>query len=468
MKTHFSSRSLLAVVAALSGAFAAEAENYDKYQDWQWLPVTVADTNAIDNVRFHEDDTVPRHGPWLTLPSETGMTITWISGFRCAGGIEYREKGTEEWTALWPVKYGQIDYSRKVHAFHLTGLKPATEYEYRMLSNRDSYATAYHSHVNHGREIHSFKTLDARRDRYRFFVTSDIHGASRLLLDPMIDRSGAEDSDLFFFLGDNVEDHVGDDIEHYITIGFIDDVCRKWGKVKPTVFLRGNHDIWGIDTYKYGDYFPQPDGKTYYAFRHGPVLFVCLDTLWPAREKLQQEQHVAYLREQADWVRALRKTEAWKTAKFRVAMMHVAPFPAESDWPSSVFGDLFMDMSAEGRIHALLSGHLHVYARINPGTSDTRLNAAAGGIKPGSYPPKYFAKFMPKEPFPYVQVACHLGEAMTVDVSPEKLVFKSHRTRLLDGALYDAFELYPDGKVVDLVETTAFPISLPEAGKEKK
>ena len=450
--------------AALAGALIAGASDYDKYQDWQWQPVTVHDTNAIDNVRFHEDDTVPLHGPWLTLPSETAMAISWISMVRCAGGVEYREKGsTNEWTAVWGVKYGQIDYSSDIHFHYLTGLKPATEYEYRLLPNRDSYATAYHAWINHGREVHSFRTVDPKRDHYRIFLTCDHHGSARLNLDPMIDRSDAGDADFFFFLGDNVEDRAGDMIRDYITRGYLDDVVRKWGTEKPTVFLRGNHDIAGRDTYKYGDYFPQPDGKTYYAFRQGPVLFIGLDTMWPAREKLQNAQHAAYLREQADWIRAMKKTPLWKGAVFRVVMCHVAPFPGEGfNWVGSVFNEVFSDESKEGRIHALVAGHEHAYARLNPNSKESRMNNAVSKVDPAKYPPKYFSRTPIPDRFPYVQVIGHLCEAMTVDVSPEKLVFKSHRFGFADGALYDAFELYPDGKVVDLVETTAFPIPQPD------
>ena len=33
------------------------------------------------------------------------------------------------------------------------------------------------------------------------------------------------------------------DCRYWLTFGFLDDVTRKWGKYKPSVFIRGNHDI---------------------------------------------------------------------------------------------------------------------------------------------------------------------------------------------------------------------------------
>ena len=456
-------KSIFAACAALALTGTLVAGGYDKYQVWQWMPVTVTDTNASDNVRHQEDFTVPLHGPWLTMPSETAMMVSWITTVPCAGGIEYREKGTEEWTAKWPVKYGQIDYSKDLHHFYLTGLKPATEYEYRLLSNEDNYTTAYYDVICRGREIHSFRTLDPKRDNYKIFLTSDCHGGFRLCLDPMIDNTGAADADFYFFLGDNVEDHVGNNIRHFVTFGYLDDVVRKWGTTKPSIFIRGNHDVWGQDTYQYGDYFPQPDGKTYFALRQGPALFVTVDLLWTPKEKLQKEQHLAYLKEQADWIRAMKKTPMWKTAKFRVVMMHIAPFPGEGcKWIGEAFNDVFLDESKDGRIHALVTGHEHLYARFNPNSNESHFNNAYGDVDLKKYPPAWFLRDVIPERFPYVEISCHLGEAMTVDVSPEKLTFKSHRFSKPEGGFYDAFELYPDGKVKDLVETVAVPFVTPE------
>ena len=168
--------SLAAALVAACAAVQADSEVYDHYFSWQQAPVRVDDPQAGNNVRHQVDFTVPLHGPWLTLPAETSMTVTWITRVPCAGGIQYREKGTEEWTTRWTVKYGQVDYSREIQSYHLTGLKPATEYEYRLLSNCDNYSTAYHMVKSVGREIYSFKTVDPKRDHYKMFVTSDFHG----------------------------------------------------------------------------------------------------------------------------------------------------------------------------------------------------------------------------------------------------------------------------------------------------
>lgn len=439
--------------AMACGAMAAN----DKYVDWQWKAVEVQDKDADSNVRNQMDFTVPVHGPWLTLPSETGMTVTWITRVNCAGGIAYREKGATNWVERWPVACGLIDYSKDVHCHHLSGLKPATEYEYQLLSNMSANDTAYHMILARSREIRSFKTLDQKRQNYKVFLTSDFHGGGRLCIDPMIDRSGAADADFFFFLGDNVEDGMYNDIRYFTTFGFLDDVTRKWGQFKPTIFMRGNHDIAGRDAGKYGEYFPQPDGKTYYAFRQGPCFFVAIDTLWPRSEKLQQEQYLKYLAEQAEWLKNLKRSKDWQASVFRVVMFHVPMFPGEGmKDPYKFFGEILADESKEGRVHAVLAGHEHEYARVNPNTKETRV-AKHLNRDPKKYPSRYLKASQIPDRFPYVSVLCNLCEAMTIQVSPEKLEFRSHDVSTAEGKLFDAFAVHPDGKVEDLIETTAFP-----------
>lgn len=449
----------LGICAALA-APALHADPYTKYVDWQWTPQTIADTNASSNVRNQMDFTVPVHGPWLTMPKPDSMTVTWITRVKCAGGIQIREKGTEEWSETkWPVKYGQVDYSKDIHSFNLTGLKSGTEYEYRLVSNLDRYSTAYHMVICEGREIYSFKTVDPARKSFKVWMTSDPHGGFRLNLDPNYEATGAKDADFYFLLGDNVEDGMYTDIRYFTTFGYLDDITRVWGTSKPTIFLRGNHDISGIDTYKYGDYFPQPDGKTYQAFRQGGVLFIALDTMWPAKEKIQNEQVNKYLAEQLEWMRELKKTDLWKTAEFRIVMGHLSPFPGEgTPYLDKVFTDFLSDTSKDGRIHMFLSGHHHIYWRISPNTQETRFSKNA----PASYKkmPNYLNRWAMPEKFPYANVTLDLCAAVTIDFEPGKLIFKDWNKNY-DGTLNDAFEMRPDGSIVDLIETESSPIPQP-------
>jgi len=432
---------------------------YTHYQDWQFQAVTVPDDQADGRVRRQMDFTVPVHGPWLLNPAPDSITINWITRVPCAGGLEYREKGTQAFTRRWRVTYGQIDYSKDLHTFHLNNLKPGTEYEYRLLSASDRFFGAYND-VHTGRELRVFKTIDPKRTHYRAFVTADFHGSARLCLDPMIARCDAANADFYFFLGDTVEDGPGDNLRFFTTFGFLDDVSRLWGKNKATVYLRGNHDLWGRDTYQYGDYFPRQDGRTYLAFAQGPVLFIGLDTMWTVRETLQNEQYEKYRVEQAEWIRGLKKTPAWKNATFRVAMAHVAPYASEgARFVRPAFHEVLNDNTNEGRVHIFLAGHEHKYWRIDPLSQEIKVGKQEPDLKKSKdYLPNYIRDNLATNDCRYAVVVLHLVEGMTIDVSPEKLVFQSHRWNNPDGGLYDAFAIAPDGKVTDLMEVERFPL----------
>ncbi len=444
-------------VAAMAVSAYAQGSVFTRYHHWTMRPETVKDAAAGDLVRHQDDQTSPMHGPWLLNPAQDFITINWVTRRPCAGGIQYREKGTEEFRTVWEIKYGAIDFSKDLHTIHLKNLKPGTEYEYRLLSASDRNQTPYYSMHHVGREINSFKTLDPQKDNYKVFLTADFHGTARLCLDPIYEKSNAEEADFFFFLGDNVEDSMGN-ARYYTTFGFLDDVGRLWGKTKPTVYLRGNHDFSGREMYQFGDYFPHPDGRTYQAFRQGPALFICLDSLW-LQKGVQGDQVTAYIQEQADWIKALKKTDDWKNSKFRIVMLHVPFIGYGGAVYLQPFMDALNDNTPGGRVHAVLAGHEHAYQRVDRNSwlsKEPKLKKNEKLTRKNRYEFK---------PVPYTQVTCDLMEAMTIDVSPEKLVFKSYNWRTNEGKLVDHFEILPDGSVKDLQPVFHRDLTPPAAAK---
>lgn len=437
----------VAVCAVLTVGLSAFATDYDRYVDWQFTPVIVNDTNANDNVRHEMDFTKPVHGPWLSNPCYDSATISFITRIKCGAALEYRVKGTEEWSRKWNTSYGMVDYSDVMHAFHLDSLKPGTEYEYRLLtaiSGCENYATS----INIGRETYTFKTMDPKRDRYSVWVTADLHGSARLCLDPMYERSDAKDADFYVLLGDNVEDRFGNEAMFYITFGFIDDITRIWGTSKPTVFVRGNHDASGLAICDWARFFSTPSGHAYHAFAQGPALFVVLDTNreWQ-NTPAGREQQGLYIQEQIDFLKTLKRTDMWKKSKFRIVMNHfgVTPKVAES---SNVTPELLAelnDSAPQGRIHLFLAGHTHAYSRHDPFDDKLKGVPTDGRKLPQS---QVYEEALGKVGF--CQVIGKCGEALTIDVAPDKLIVKSHDWSKPGLPLHDACEIKPDGKVVDL------------------
>jgi len=418
----------------------------------------VKDDNAYENVRNQYDFTVPVHGPVLSNPEYGSITVMWITRMNCGAGIEYREKGQTEFKRVWDKIYGQIDYSKRLHTLHLTGLKPATEYEYRLVSASDRWQ-AYDQTPKSGREIYTFKTLDPDRKSYQVFFSADIHGSLRLILDPMLDRTPAKDSDFFIYIGDNVEDTLGPDPEYFITFGFVDDIVRRYGTRKASVFVRGNHDSNGPLQYDYHRYFPHRTGKSYYSFSQGGVLFVVLEDAWHYSGKgLDSEMFGQLMTEQLEWFRELKKTDAWKKAEFRVLNAHIATFASGSmtpEWSAELSKD-----SPQDRVHLFMSGHDHRYMRINPGAKESKVF---------EFKPRDMG-MLPKEgdTHAYCNVVGEQGDVILMKVEPGKLTLTSYIWNKDPVQIRDSFSITPDGKVTDLADVKTFPFPEKPAPKPNK
>ena len=124
-------------------------------------------------------------------------------------------------------------------------------------------------------------------------------------------------------------------------------------------------------------------------------------------------------------------------------MAHVPIVGSASNYFESIVKALDEGTGKKDRIHAYLAGHEHLYYRIDAGTKNITNGSDQFNI------PRYLKNksFQPKN---YHMISLNQAEAMTLEVSPEKLTFKSHRWSNPEGGLVDAFEIYPDGSVKDL------------------
>ena len=272
----------------------------------------------------------------------------------------------------------------------------------------------------------------------RIFVSTDTHGGFRLTLNALYKAGDMEHADFVILLGDNVEDCLRDQPRYYITFGAIDDLVRKGAFSRPTAFVRGNHDSNGRLKTAYGTYFPRKDGRAYYCFSHGKVLYMVLDThSLHSATRLEELDRQEYLKEQAEWIRALKKTDLWKKSEFRIALAHGGTHGGADDKRlQAAFNDVLTDNTPEGKIHLYLAGHVHHYCRIDPFSAVTK----------AGYPSR-FETF--KAEYPYTMVTGMEGEAMTLDVAPGKLTLRSHRWDNGAYSLRDDFSISPDGKVTD-------------------
>ena len=96
----------------------------------------------------------------------------------------------------------------------------------------------------------------------------------------------------------------------------------------PIYYSRGNHECWGEYAENFSKYAPNGKGKTYYAFRKGPIFFLILDSC--DNDYIHQStgnggDFERWQIEEIEWLKEVIASDEYKKAPFRVAFQHV-PF----------------------------------------------------------------------------------------------------------------------------------------------
>lgn len=310
-------------------------------------------------------------GPYLQDPSETSMTVMWVTSRNATGWVEFGEPGRPA-RRVFSSRHGLIDANCRIHRVTLPGLKPGATYEYRVFSKDILDFGPYK--VQFGETAASrperFTTLDRGKRSFSFLVFTDIH-EHREVLPQMMAAAGPGPFDLVVFDGDMLS-HI--EREEQITT-FIGDAVKQFASRVPFVWVRGNHETRGSFARRLPEYVASPGGNFYWSFDHGPAHFVVLDTGEDKEDGNVSYSGLvdfdAYRREQADWLRRETASPAWRGARFRIALAHM-PFPLPAgQWHGPA--DAFRNFGGLlGSLDMLISGHRHTIAVDEP--------------KPGIYP----------------------------------------------------------------------------------
>ena len=416
------------------------------------------------------------HGPWLSHPGPERMTVGFMATRGCGGGVAYRERGAETWREAWHTVSGQLCKLTEEHILHLSGLKPDTEYEYRLLLCGPSpvghlqalnYAVTATPEAYRARHVISiedkefhFRTLPADAAEFTFALTSDLQRlepkAKAALLADFAQKGGAAESRFVVLLGD-LEDNLRIFDLNY-TQSVIDVLPSLGGAHTPVVLARGNHEWRGVEAPRWSDFFASPvTREPYFAFRCGEALFVVLDSgedrpCVPFSYDFTgiNVAEESFFKAQGDWLEGLLQSAEWKRAKYRIVLCHGAIFSHEERHMTETIAAItrghFTRSHPENRIHLWLAGHTHNYCRTIPRSRDLywledRGKAAFAGDAydftvvtndgPGNGGVDY--------------------SLLLVTVAPEGLTLQAKDR---EGNLLDAFRVAPDGAVTDLNNDT--------------
>ena len=325
------------------------------------------------------------HGPFLQAPSETAITVSWATSRKCVSSVEYRPESTASWRTNSPAHNGLVDVDVTVHNVKLTELEPGTAYRYRVVSREivefKAYKVTYGATVA-SREFH-FTTLDARKSATSFVVVNDRHENVGPLSASLASVEWTN-VDMVFLNGDMVN-WVKDEPQLYRCV--VDPCVQSFATCIPFIYARGNHDTRGDLARRLQDYFPTDSGRYYCAFRQGPVSFLVLDSGEDKGDENIEYSGLVdfepYLRKEVEWLGRQIEDPAFRSAPFRICVMHIPP--ARRPDPKFIRQQWLLDNVApllnRGKVDLLICGHTHHYAIQPAGTNGLNFPLIIGGTE---------------------------------------------------------------------------------------
>ncbi|MDR1676515.1 MAG: metallophosphoesterase [Tannerella sp.] len=318
------------------------------------------------------------HGPYLQAVGENEVTLVWTTDGDAVSWVELAPAGDDSFYAEErPACYQTKDGNRvvgKLHKVTIPGLAKGTEYRYRVFSkavlhyegqNDVLYGHVASTGVNRKKPLR-FRTLDTGRTDIAFTVVNDIHGRIDDLR-ALTRNALYGNQDLVIFNGDMVD--VMEE-ETAFFAGFMDEAVNLFASEVPVLYARGNHETRGKFSTSFSSYFPTATGKTYSSFRQGPVHFIILDS---GEDKPDSDieysglsQFDAYRSEQREWLKKELQSESFRTAKYRLVIVHIPP--VDSNWHGTLdVREKFLPGLNSAGITAMFCGHTHRYHYLEPG-----------------------------------------------------------------------------------------------------
>lgn len=284
-------------------------------------------------------------------------------------GIRYRKKSdpADKTQLLWNTDSGKR-LRRNIHRFTLTGLDAATEYTYEIVTINTN--TAKIIPVSSG----TFTTFPAHGIEHSFIAVSDTQAMPEnrmMAMEKLAKLPAARNSSFIVSLGDvsetfeNFEPHYFD---WYLN------VLRKNKLFQPITLVKGNHEYRGNDAEAYPRHF----GRSYYAFRHGEVFYIVLDTgegaetIWKPGNHLLWTDTTQLFKEQIGFLEKIIDTPECRNAKYRIVLAHASPFQYHAKFYAGSVRKLaekfFYGKNPRCPIDLWLCAHVHYASRFDPET----------------------------------------------------------------------------------------------------
>jgi predicted phosphodiesterase len=315
--------------------------------------------------------------PYLQFPAPDAMTVMWITNKPCLSWVEFAKSGTTETTEAVSENFGLKTY-KKIHKIRLQNLKPGTEYSYRICYQEITCINP----VTFGETIrsdeYSFKTQEVSGKEFSFLILNDVHDRPETILH-LFGLTKNDPYDFVCYNGDMMN-QVNDETQ--IINHLINPSTEIFASCKPFMYVRGNHETRGVFAGHLYDYLDT--GETpYYSFSYGQAFFVVLDS---GEDKTDDHKEYfglvsfdKYREKQALWLEQQLKSEAAKTAKFRIVIMHI-PHYHSGDWHGTMHcRQLFGPILNKYNVNIAFNAHTHRYGLFEPSANEHNFPIIIGG-----------------------------------------------------------------------------------------
>ena len=318
-------------------------------------------------------------GPYLQNVTRNSFTVVWTSNMDAVSWVEIApDDDTHFYNTERPKFYDTRGLGRrpitKLHKITVTGLEPGTTYRYRVLmngvvsaENRDHIALTAGWGNEVRRNLTTVTTLSDDYDEVRFAMVNDVHESDSVFRTLFPDAK--HKYDFVCFNGDMTSSN---NTEEEIMQNYLSSASELFGSWTPIVFVRGNHEYRGNAALKWLEHLDTPTGKTYYSYNYGDHFFLVLDGGEDKHDSDIRNLGIMitedYVKQEAQWLKEVVKSEEFINAKTRIVFCHMNP--DDNGWyGQATISKYLVPILNEAGIDLMLCGHIHKFRYDKPGTT---------------------------------------------------------------------------------------------------
>ena len=338
-------------------------------------PMSAAETNALASVRAQQSGGFIAVQPWAQLLGDGKLGVGWLTAGAADGVVEWTQSfggGTNTaWRQAWYSEDGLRQANGTAQRAVIDGYDPALPIRFRARSRPIPSFKPYQ--VTFGEPVLSeercLPALTRPKAAVSFIVFNDIHNRVELY-PPLLAKAGAP-VDFAVFNGDVMQDPQSEKevVDHLL-------LPLAWftSRAIPCFFLRGNHETRGAFARPLRNYLALPENRYYTAMTFGATRVLFLESGEDKPDASKEYSGLVdfdpYIETELAWLKREIAGEAFKQATWRLVVMHIPP-----DWRvredelwhgQRRVRERFAPLFDEGKVTAVISGHNHRAALVEP------------------------------------------------------------------------------------------------------